>query len=115
MSTQLQLMRSSRLADAAWRYQIVLDGQSAGSIRNGAPVQFSTSPGEHTLQVRSLHVVNRHIGLSSPPATFTINDGEQVQFVCHAPGFAHALKQWIQCLRSDRSHWITLERITTLD
>lgn len=115
MSTQLQLMRSSRLADAAWRYQIVLDGQNAGSIRNGATAQFSSAPGEHTLQVRSLHVVNRHIGLSSPRATFTITDGEQVQFACHAPSFAHALKQWITCLRGDRSQWITLERITTLD
>lgn len=115
MSTQVQLTRSSRLADAAWRYQIVLDGQNAGVIRNGATAQLSTPPGEHTLQIRSLHIVNRHIGLASPPATFNLDDGKHAQFLCHAPSFAQALPQWITCLRGDRSQWIKLERIASLD
>ncbi|MGH2861915.1 MAG: hypothetical protein ACRDLT_10490 [Solirubrobacteraceae bacterium] len=114
MSAELQISRSSRLADAAWRYQIVLDGQDAGMIRNGETAQLSTSPGEHTLQVRSLHIINRHIGLASPPATFAVNDGKQAQFVCQAPSFAHALPQWITCLRGDRSQWIKLEPVTSL-
>jgi hypothetical protein len=114
MSTELQLTRSSRLADAAWRYQIVLDGHNAGVIRNGATAQLPISAGEHTLQVRSLHIINRHLGLASPSATFAITEGKPAQFICHAPSFARALSQWITCLRGDRSQWIMLERVATL-
>ena len=61
MTATLRLVRP---ADAVWSYQIVLDGNSAGQIRNGPNIQIATSAGTHTLQIRSLHTINRHLGLA---------------------------------------------------
>lgn len=114
MSAELRVTRSPRLADAAWSYQIALDGDDAGVIRNGATTRLTTSAGKHTIQIRSLHVINRHLGLASPTATFDLHDDESVEFVCHAHSFGRALSQWLGSLRGDRTHWIMLERVPPL-
>lgn len=83
VTAELQLTRPPRLADAVWPYEVVLDGENAGEIRNRASIGLPISPGTHTLQIRSLHVVNRHLGLASPAATFEVSDTETAEFVCH--------------------------------
>jgi hypothetical protein len=109
MSATLRLARPFRLADAVWPYQIVLDGHNVGEIRNRATIQLPTSAGTHTLQIRSLHVINRHLGLASPATTFEVRDNETADFVCHPRPFIQTLVVWITCLFGDRSQWITLE------
>ena len=44
MSPTLQLSRSSRLVDAAWPYEIVLDGHPAGKITNHASRSLEITP-----------------------------------------------------------------------
>ena len=39
MSGTLQIVRRSQLTDLVWPYDVVLDGVSAGAIRNGQTVQ----------------------------------------------------------------------------
>jgi hypothetical protein len=112
MGTELQVSRSSRVADLAWSYEIVLDGCKAGVVRNGATRHLPPSAGKRTLQIRSLHIVNRQLGLASPTATFDVHDGERVEFTCHAHSFRRAVPQWLASLRGDRSHWITLARVS---
>jgi hypothetical protein len=111
VTTQLQLTRRSRLADAAWPYQVVLDGENAGKIRNDAHIGLPISPGTHTLQIRSLHVINRKLGLASPVATFEVADAKTAEFECHPRAFAKTLFWWIACLFGDRTRWIMLERV----
>lgn len=115
MSAELKLTRASRLVDLAWPYRIVLDGQDAVTIRNGATARLPLSPGTHTLQIRSLHIINRHIGLTSPTATFDVGEGETTEFACHPHSPTRALPQWLACLRGNRSDWIILERVATLE
>jgi hypothetical protein len=111
VATELQLTRRSRLADAAWPYQVVVDGESAGEIRNHASVGLPISPGTHTLQIRSLHVINRHLGFASPLVTFEVSEAETAEFVCRPRAFPKALLWWIACLVGDRSRWILLGRV----
>jgi hypothetical protein len=111
VTTELQLRRPPRLADAAWAYEVVLDGENAGKIRNDASIGLPISLGTHTLQIRSLHVINRHLGLASPAATFEVTDTETAEFACHPRAFAKTLFWWIACLLGDRSQWILLERV----
>ena len=110
-AAELQLTRPFRLADAVWPYQVVLDGKDACEISNRASFRVPVSAGSHTLQIRSLHVINRLLRLGSPAVTFTVADIETTEFVCHAPPFAKSLFVWISCLLGDRSRWITLERV----
>jgi hypothetical protein len=94
--------------DAARSYQLVLDGQPAGVIRNGATKQLEVAAGTHTLQLRSLHIINRHLGLASPTATLVVGEGDTLKYVCHPHPFLQIIAWWIRCLRSDRSRWIAL-------
>lgn len=110
MTATLRLARPFRLADAVWPYQIVLDGRIAGEIRNRATIELPAPAGTHTLQVRSLHVINRRLGLASAATTFEVRDNETADFICHPRPFLHALFAWIACLFGDRSQWITLAR-----
>ena len=112
MSPNLQLSRSLRLADAVWPYEIVLDGHASGKIANRSRRSLEITASTHTLQLRSLHIINRHLGLASPVATFNAGDGETVEFVCHPRPFLQALYWWIACLAGARSQWIVLERVS---
>jgi hypothetical protein len=109
-TAELQLTRPPRLADAVWPYEVVLDGENAGEIRNRARIGLPISPGTHTLQIRSLHAINRRLGLASPAAAFEVSATETAEFVCHPRAFATTLFWWIACLLGDRSRWIMLER-----
>ncbi|MGH2858998.1 MAG: hypothetical protein ACRDMJ_16105 [Solirubrobacteraceae bacterium] len=108
MSAKLHLTRASRLADLVWPYQVVLDGQPAGEIRSGSTTQLELPAGTHTLQVRSLHIINRRLGLASPTATFVVGENEAVDFSCHPRPFVQACFRWFACLLGDRSQWIEL-------
>lgn len=108
MAAALQLARPSRLADAAWSYQIVIDGQPGGKIRNRGWKKIAMAPGEHTLQIRSLHIINRHLRFASQIVTFQISDGEELKFTCHPHPFPQALAQWVSCTRGTPNRWIEL-------
>jgi hypothetical protein len=110
MSATLVISRPSRLADLVWPYELILDGQPAGQIRNRSSLRTPIAPGPHRLSMRSLHVVNRRLGLGSPTATFEITEGETVQFLCHPRPFVQGLFWWFACLFGERSRWIVLTR-----
>lgn len=56
-------------------YEVVLDGEHAGSLELNDPIEISVEPGRHTLQVRS----GRN---SSRIRTFDAAEGEIVAFRC---------------------------------
>jgi hypothetical protein len=111
MSATLALTRSSRLIDLVWSYQVLIDGRPAGEIRNAGSTKVTIAAGTHTLQVRSLHIVNRHLGLASPTATLSVSEGETAEYVCHARPFAQAIVRWFKCLLGDRNGWIELSHV----
>jgi hypothetical protein len=115
MPAKLQLARRSRLTDLVWPYDVVLDGTSAGEIRNGKTIQIPVTPGAHTLQIRSLHIVNRCLGFTSPSIPVEISDDETASYVCQPSPFAKALGRWTACLTGDRTQWITLEQLSSTD
>jgi hypothetical protein len=115
MPAALQLARPSRLTDLVWPYEILVDGTSAGQIRNGQTIEIPITAGQHTLQIRSLHIVNRRLGLASPTITVDINDDETATYMCQPGPFTKALGRWAACLTGDRTKWITLERPSSPD
>lgn len=56
-------------------YDVVIDGNRAGSVEMNDTIQISVEPGRHTLQVRS----GRN---SSQTKTFDAAEGETVAFRC---------------------------------
>jgi hypothetical protein len=58
------------------RFEIVLDGQPAGSIDRHQTVEVPVDPGPHTLQVKT----GRY---SSPSRTFDAADGDNIDFRCN--------------------------------
>ncbi len=56
-------------------YDILLDGQRAGSLEMNGTIEMLVEPGHHTLQVRN----GRN---SSRTQTFDASDGETVAFRC---------------------------------
>jgi hypothetical protein len=110
MNTTLQLTRSFRVADLARPYQIVLDGEVVGKLSTGASAVLPLAVGSHTLQIRvpRLLIVPE---LVSPPVTFEVESGENVEFVCHPPKFLQASwPKYLACLRGTRDWWIEMER-----
>jgi hypothetical protein len=61
-------------------YDIVVDGQRAGSVEMNATVEIPIEPGRHTLQVRS----GRN---SSRTQTFDAAEGQTVAFRCTGKSF----------------------------
>jgi hypothetical protein len=56
-------------------YDVVLDGERAGSLKLNDPIEIPVKPGHHTLQIRS----GRN---SSRTKTFDAADGETIAFRC---------------------------------
>jgi len=56
-------------------YDVVVDGQPAGSVELNETIDIAVQPGHHTLQIRN----GRN---SSRPKTFDATDGETVAFRC---------------------------------
>jgi hypothetical protein len=78
MSSTLTLTREATGALELRRrpFDIVLDGQPAGSIERDQTVELAVDPGPHTLQVRT----GRY---SSPARTFDADDGANIDFRCN--------------------------------
>ena len=110
MSATLQLSRSFRVADAAWPYSIVLDGQAVGKVTNRNSTEIQLAPGTHTLQVFSLHKILSLLHVSSPTVTLDVRDGERADFICHSRPFSQISYWLIAAVRGQRSRWIVLER-----
>jgi hypothetical protein len=111
MSATLKLTRSSRLADAARTYQVVLDGKMTREIRNSANAEMPIAPGKHMLQIlvpKIIKISDQHPSLSSPAVTFDVDDGETVEFVSHPPSYPQAALSWIVDLSGKRDRWIEL-------
>jgi hypothetical protein len=78
MSATLTLERAATGAIELRRspFEIVLDGQPAGSIDRKQTVQLPVESGAHTLQVKT----GRY---SSPARTFDAADGANIHFSCN--------------------------------
>jgi hypothetical protein len=78
MSSTLTLKREATGAMELRRrpFEIVLDGQPAGSIDRHQTVEVPVDPGSHTLQVKT----GRY---SSPARTFDAVDGANINFRCN--------------------------------
>ena len=61
-------------------YDIVVDGQRAGSVEMNDTIEIPIEPGRHTLQVRN----GRN---SSRTQTFDVADGQTVAFRCTGKSF----------------------------
>ncbi len=109
MSATLRLTRPFRVADAGRPYQIVLDGEAAGEIRNKSTAEIPVAAGEHTVQVRLLNIVTRRPGRGSPVVTFEAGDGETAEFACRAPRYPQAWWSYIAAMLGGQDRWIQLE------
>jgi hypothetical protein len=58
------------------RFEVTVDGKSAGSIDYGDTVETPVGPGQHILRIR-------HGRYSSRDHSFDAADGEVVSFRCH--------------------------------
>jgi hypothetical protein len=58
------------------RFEIILDGNSAGSIDQHQNVELEVEPGSHTLRVKT----GRY---SSPARTFNAENGTNINFRCN--------------------------------
>lgn len=77
MSTTLMLKREGiGIELRRGRFEVVVDGDSVGSIDWRQTVEASIEPGRHTVQIRS----GRY---SSRAETFEVADGGTVTFRCH--------------------------------
>ena len=79
MSSTLTLERAASGAMELRRgsFEIVLDGNPAGSIDRNQTVELQVEPGPHTLQVKA----GRY---SSPAQSFDAADGTNIHFRCNS-------------------------------
>ena len=61
-------------------YEVMVDGEQAGSLKMNDVIEISLDPGRHTLQIRS----GRN---SSRTKTFDVADGQTVAFRCTGKSF----------------------------
>jgi hypothetical protein len=109
MTATLLMTRPFRVADAARPYQVLLDGEEVGVVRNKSSAEVPITPGEHTLQVRMPNIVTRRPGRGSPVVTLKIGDGDAAQFTCRCPRYPRAAFWYFACVLGDSSGWIELE------
>lgn len=116
MSATLRLTRPFRTADWGRRFQIVLDGDTAGHISVCSDTELPIDAGDHTLQMsvrKIVNIVNRRPGRGSATVTFHVNDDESVEFVCHPPSYPQALLSFVAAMSGEPSRWLLLERAHT--
>ncbi|MGA2007077.1 MAG: hypothetical protein ABSH27_05895 [Solirubrobacteraceae bacterium] len=109
MSATLQVSRPSSLVDLVWPYAIVLDGETVGRVSNDAETSVEVSPGAHTLQIRSRHIVLGRLGFSSPVLSFEASEGETASFRCHPRTLRQVPYRLMTGLAGTRTTWIVLE------
>jgi hypothetical protein len=61
-------------------YDVMLDGERAGSLELNDPIEIPVEPGHHTLQVRNGRNSSRNL-------TFDAGEGETVAFRCSGKRF----------------------------
>jgi hypothetical protein len=69
----LKIVRDSGYADRLRAYKVVVDGNTAGEIRNGETKEFPVSSGQHDLSLKIDWCGSKTI-------RFTIADGEMLTF-----------------------------------
>ncbi len=95
----LELSRSGRVFGLRRPWQILLDGQPAGSITNKQTAKLPVEPGHHTLRLSAGR-------FTSPERTFEAAAGDTVSFTCRPPLlWPHAVAALIV-----PSLWISLKR-----
>jgi hypothetical protein len=109
VSASVHLSRASRLADLARPYEVVVDGQIVGEIRNNTSIEVAVAPGPHSLQVRLLTLLGRRPGRSSSIVRFEAIDRDRLAFVCYSPSYPRAAWQWLAPVLGSHDRWITLE------
>ena len=65
--TVIQLTRLPALGDRRAKYKVLLDGQSAGSIRDCEVQDFPVAPGSHCLQLRAAWAKSGQLSFEVPP------------------------------------------------
>lgn len=95
----------SRWQDRARAYEVVIDGEAVGEIRNGATGEFAVDIGPHSLRLKIDWA-------ASPTEHFNVSRGQVVEFQCRG-GVRPLLAVW-QLVRSiwSRDGWIQLERVS---
>lgn len=101
MTAEVRLTRTwSSFVDRTGDWQVLIDGDKAGSIAKRQTVELPVEPGQHTLRVRSSG------RFRSPERSFDIADGQEFGFHCHGQRY------WPLMLASlvKPDLWITLRR-----
>ena len=95
---------ASNWTDRARAYQVLIDGQVAGEIGNGATADFAVGAGSHDLRLK----IN---WTGSPIEHFSVSPDEVVEFRCRAA--VQPTRALWELIRSFRHHdsWIQLERL----
>jgi hypothetical protein len=109
MSATLQVSRPSSLVDFVWPYSVVVDGESVGRLSNGAQTSLDVTPGTHTLQMRSRHIVLGRLGFSSPALSFEATEGKTTSFRCRPRTLREVPAGLKAGLAGTRTTWIGLE------
>ena len=104
MNTPIVLDRQKAFIDKFREYNVLIDGSSCGSIRNGGRFEYSISPGTHTL---SLTVD----WCSSNELSFQAKSNTPLIFVCSSNlrGFRSLLAGFYLALAP--SKWIKVWRV----
>jgi hypothetical protein len=111
MSATLLLTRPFGLADAARPFQVVLDGEPVGEIRNNSRTEIPVVAGEHTLQIRTPNIITRRPGRGSPEVFFEAGDGDTAEFTCRCPRYPRASYWYLACVLGDSDRWIELDQV----
>lgn len=75
MESSIKINRNKKWEDSWSSYQIILDGEARGYIRNNKSISIMVEPGYHFLKMK-LHPTG------SQQIDFDINPGEEITFEC---------------------------------
>ncbi|HJY59371.1 MAG TPA: hypothetical protein VJ418_23575 [Streptosporangiaceae bacterium] len=100
MTTTLQLTRTWAALTDRGKWQILIDGTTAGSINQKETVELPVEPGHHTLRVRG----SGRFG--SPEGSFDAADDQEIRFFC--PSARYWPLMLAALVKPDL--WITLRR-----
>ena len=76
MSGTLKLIRTSVLLELRrGTFDVLIDGQQAGSVESKSTMETAIVPGRHTLRVRDGRYTSREL-------TFDVADGDVITFRC---------------------------------
>jgi hypothetical protein len=89
------------------KWQVVVDGNIAGSISNAQMVELPIAPGRHALRVRSMRY------LLSPQESFDAVEGQAVGFSCHPRSLTPLIfprwTVWLLATLIKHDLWISLQ------